>query len=56
MSKEVENNTCYMCESVYKLTYESNDVTSLPKFCPYCGSDAYDDSVEEDDEYLNDGG
>lgn len=50
MSREVENKVCTDCESQYKLSYDPNDTNGLPKFCPFCGSEAYEveDDIEND--------
>lgn len=53
MPKEVEKHTCVHCESTYKLLYDFNSTTGLPRFCPFCGEDTYDEdfvSEENDDE------
>ena len=55
MSKEVINHLCGNCESEFKLTYHTENVTSLPKFCPFCNEETL--AVDEDDEQevsLND--
>jgi len=49
MSKEVETKTCDYCESVYKLVYVLDDTSGHPKFCPFCGEDAYNKEDEADD-------
>lgn len=49
MSKEVENKLCYFCESEYKLSYNADDVSGNPKFCPFCGEENYDQDLEEDE-------
>lgn len=50
MSKQIENKTCQVCESEYRLVYTLGDTSGFPKFCPFCGSDAYDEDETEDDE------
>lgn len=55
MSKEVINHLCSYCESEFKLTYDDENVTSLPKFCPFCGEETL--AGEDEDEQkvsLND--
>ena len=47
MSKEIENKTCSCCDSEYRLVYTLGDTSGYPKFCPFCGADAYDDESEE---------
>lgn len=48
MSKQIENKTCECCESEYRLVYTLGDASGYPKFCPFCGGDAYDDDKQED--------
>lgn len=50
MSKEVINHICKYCESDFKLTYETDNVTSLHKFCPFCGEESL---AEEDDQEID---
>ena len=52
MSKEIENNECDCCESHYRLVYNLSDTSGYPKFCPFCGSEVYndEDSPDEDEE------
>lgn len=53
MSKEIEYKICTFCESQYKISYNAEKVSGLPKFCTFCGEswdineDAYD--VKEED-------
>lgn len=49
LSKEIENKTCSCCDSEYRLVYTLGDTSGYPKFCPFCGADAYDDESEEND-------
>lgn len=51
MSKEIDDITCGECESDFRLIYQPNDVSGLPKFCPFCGADIYNED-EKDDEVL----
>jgi hypothetical protein len=48
MSKEVINHVCSYCESPFKLSYDSDDVTSLPKFCPMCGEETLAELIDDD--------
>jgi DNA replicative helicase MCM subunit Mcm2 (Cdc46/Mcm family) len=50
MSKEVINHLCSYCESDFKLTYDDENVTSLPKFCPFCGEETL--AEDEDDQEV----
>jgi hypothetical protein len=50
MSKEIENVECDCCESHYKLVYNLSETSGYPKFCPFCGSEIYDDGPDTDDE------
>lgn len=43
MSKEIEKKTCGYCESTYKILYDFEETTGLPRYCPYCGEECYDD-------------
>jgi hypothetical protein len=45
--KEKLNKICKTCESSYKLLYDDDEVQSLPKFCPFCGEEDYDDELDE---------
>ena len=49
MSKEVQKKICTFCESEYKLSYNLDNTSGHPKFCPFCGSDAYDEPEDEID-------
>lgn len=50
MSKEIEKRTCPHCESSYKLLFDLDSTSGFPRFCPFCGSETYDeDLVTEDD-------
>lgn len=53
MAKRVEVTICPICESEYKLAFVAEEVSGYPKFCPFCGSEAYDEEHEEED-YDND--
>ena len=50
MSKEIETKECNFCESIYKLSYDLNNTSGHPKFCPFCGEEAYDDEEKFDEE------
>jgi len=50
MSKEIENNTCKFCESVYKLSYDLDSTSGHPKFCPFCSEEVYDDGLHYEEE------
>ena len=52
MSKEIENKECNFCESNYKLSFDLNDTSGHPKFCPFCGEEAYDDEDFEDEDDI----
>lgn len=43
MSKEVEKIACVDCDSHYKLLFDLNTTSGLPKFCPFCGCEVYND-------------
>ena len=48
MSKEIEDLTCQECASDFRLIYNSNETSGLPKFCPFCGADIYNEEVEDE--------
>jgi len=50
MSKEVEKVACPVCESEYKVIYNYEDANGIPRYCAFCGEEAYNDDVklEED--------
>lgn len=50
MSKEIETKTCNYCESRYKLVYDLSESSGYAKFCPFCGSDAYDEEPEDEED------
>jgi len=45
-NKEIVKKQCKTCDSEYKLIYSQDEVQSLPKFCPFCGEEDYDDDEE----------
>lgn len=51
MSKEVEKIVCSYCESEYKILYEPESTSGLPKFCSFCSEELYsgDELIEDDD-------
>lgn len=51
MTKEIDNKTCECCESSYRLVYDPNNTSGYAKFCPFCGSEIYDDEDSEIKEY-----
>jgi RNA polymerase subunit RPABC4/transcription elongation factor Spt4 len=53
MSKEVINHICRYCESSFKLTYDTDEVTSLPKFCPMCASESIAEEMEDQEVDFN---
>lgn len=53
MSKEIENILCDECESEFRLIYNASETSGLAKFCPFCGSDIWQD-IEEEDEISED--
>jgi len=48
MSKEVLNHVCSYCESVFRLSYDTDDITSLAKFCPFCSEESVAAQSEDD--------
>ena len=54
MSKEIEKVFCQCCESEYKILYQPENTSGLPKFCTFCGDEVFnqDSNIdeEEDDE------
>jgi hypothetical protein len=50
MSKEVENHICEYCESEFKLVFVTDEVSGLPKFCPFCGEETFLNGVDTDQE------
>lgn len=48
MSKEIINHICSYCESGFKLSYDDGEITSLPKFCPFCGEETLAAITEDD--------
>lgn len=53
MSKEILNHVCSYCESPFKLTWETEDVTSLPKFCPMCGEESIAEEADDSDQEVD---
>lgn len=49
MSKEVETVDCEVCESHFKIVYNSEGVSGFPKFCPFCSSELFLEKEEQDD-------
>lgn len=52
MSKEIEKVFCQCCESEYKVMYEPENTSGLPKFCVFCSESLYDNDeklYEEED-------
>lgn len=47
MSKEIEKKTCPFCESNYKLIYNYEETSGSPRFCAFCGEEAYDEDALE---------
>jgi hypothetical protein len=54
MTKEVEKIFCQYCESEYKILYESENTSGLPKFCCFCTEPIFGDDYDENDENKND--
>ena len=54
MSREILNHTCEYCESSFKLSYDDNDISSLPKFCPFCGEETFTSKDEDMELELDD--
>lgn len=52
MSKEVEKVFCQCCESEYKIVYEPENASGLPKFCVFCSEPLFDgeERTFDDDE------
>ena len=50
MSKEVEKVFCQCCESEYRILYQPENTSGLPKFCTFCGDEVFnqDSELEED--------
>jgi hypothetical protein len=50
MSREVEKIYCQDCESEYKILYEPEATSGLPKFCTFCSSEVFnqEDRTAED--------
>ncbi len=53
MSKEVINHVCRYCESEFKLSYDPNNVSGFPKFCPFCGEESLAEELEDSDINLD---
>lgn len=52
-SREINKLACDFCESEYKLMYNLDETSGSPKFCPFCGSDVFEDEdtvLDDDDE------
>jgi hypothetical protein len=50
MSREVEKVFCQCCESEYKILYEPEKTSGLPKFCPFCCDEVFNqDSNDQED-------
>lgn len=54
-SKSVETKICSFCESQFKLSYDAEEVSGYPKFCPFC-SESWEDSHSLYDEKDEDVG
>ncbi len=52
MSKEVINHVCSYCESPFKLSFDTDEVTSLPKFCPMCGNETLAELDEPEEQEI----
>jgi len=50
MSKEVINHICSYCESEFKLSFDSDRITSFPKFCPFCCDEDLANETEDEQE------
>ena len=48
MSKEIINHVCSYCESPFKLYFDTDEVTSLPKFCPMCGEETLAEVIDDE--------
>lgn len=51
--KAVEKHECHYCESLYKILFDLETTSGPPRFCPFCGSETYDDDIhfeEKEDE------
>lgn len=50
MSKEVEKVYCQCCESEYKILYEPEKTSGLPKLCCFCGDEVFNQDFNTDEE------
>lgn len=46
--KEVINHVCSYCETPFKLVFDSEEIGSQPKFCPFCSEETLAEEPEED--------
>jgi hypothetical protein len=53
MAKEVEKVFCQCCESEYKILYEPENTSGLPKFCCFCSEPLFIGDYDETDEHEN---
>lgn len=53
-----QQESCYDCDSTYKITFWENETNGFPKFCPFCGGvkeeESDDDIPDIDKESLYD--
>ena len=52
MSKEGEKVFCQCCESEYKILYDPENTSGLPKFCSLCGDEVFhqDSNIDENED------
>ena len=50
MTKEVDKIFCQCCESEYKILYEPENTSGLPKFCTFCGDEVFNQDSNTDEE------
>lgn len=50
MSREVQKVFCQCCESEYKILYDVESASGLPKFCSFCSAELFEPEPKEDEE------
>lgn len=54
MSKEIENVTCDVCESQFRLVYVTGETSGYAKFCPFCAEELHNEESKSDESEYDD--